>query len=139
MLALMIPNIIWVWHKPKDCNKSGENRVLLIFEKIGQVLCTIALLFFSDTNPNGFKPWSAWLIVSALLMVLYECFWIRFFHGKHTINDFYRPFLGVPIPGATLPAVAFLFLSVYGQLIWLMVASVIFGIGHIGIHARIHE
>lgn len=136
MVALMIPNILWARHKPKDYDPSSENKVLQIFEKIGQVLCTVALLFFSDTNPKGFELWNAWLIASALLMVLYECFWIRFFHGKHTIKDFYRPFLGVPIPGATLPVVAFLILGVYGRLIWLIAASVIFGVGHIGIHMR---
>jgi len=134
MLALIIPNIIWTRYKPEDYDPSGENRVLSFFERVGQVFCTAAILFFSDTNPRGMEPWIAWLFVSALLMILYECFWIRYFSRGRTQRDFYRPFLGVPVPGAVLPVAAFLILGVYGRLIWLIAASVILGIGHVGIH-----
>lgn len=136
MLLLEIPNIMWARHKPEGYDPSGENRVLLVFEKVGQVFCTVAVLFFNDTNPHGLEPWIVWLIISALLMIIYEGFWIRFFCGGSTLQDFYHPFLGIPIPGATLPVVAFLFLGIYGRLIWLIVSSVILGIGHIGIHLQ---
>jgi len=136
MLMIQIPNIMWVRRKPEGYDPSGENKVLLIFERTGQVLCTAAVLLFSDTNPQGWEPWITWLFASALLMLLYECFWIRYFYGGCTLRDFYRPFLGVPAPGATLPVVAFFLLGIYGRLIWLIVASVILGIGHIGIHIQ---
>lgn len=136
MLLLQIPNILWARNKPVGYDPSGENKALLIFERVGQVLCTAAVLFFNDTNPRGWETWIAWLIASVSLMVLYECYWIRYFHGKRTLTDFYRPFLGVPAPGATLPAAAFLLLGIYGKLIWLIIASVILGIGHIGIHIQ---
>ena len=136
MLLIEIPNILWTRRKPEGYDPSGENRVLLILERVGQVLCTATILFFSVTNPQRWEPWSAWLVASALLMVLYECYWIRYFRGKRTLHDFYRPFLGVAAPGATLPVAAFLLLGIYGRLIWLIVASVILGIGHIGIHLQ---
>ena len=136
MLMIQIPNILWARHKPAGYDPSGENKVLLIFERVGQVLCTVTILFFSDTNPHGWEPWIAWLFVSALLMLLYEGFWIRYFRGGRTLWDFYRPFLGVPAPGATLPVTAFLLLGIYERLIWLIAASVILGIGHIGIHLQ---
>lgn len=136
MFMLQIPNIIWVRYKPDGYDPSGENKMLLIIERIGQVLCTAAILFFSDTNPKKLEPWLVWFIVSALLMVLYECYWIRYFCGKKTLQDFYRSFCGVPAPGATLPVAAFLLLGIYGRLIWLIGASIILGIGHIGIHLQ---
>jgi hypothetical protein len=134
MLMLEIPNIMWVKHKPDGYDPSGENKVLLAFERIGQVLCTVTILCFSDTNPHGMEPWLVWLMLSVLLMLLYEGYWVRYFQGTHTLSDFYRPFLGVPVPGATLPVAAFLLLGVYGRLLWLTLASVLLGIGHIGIH-----
>ena len=134
MLMLFIPNILWAHHKPEGYDPSGENKVLLAFERVGQVLCTVTILFFSDTNPRSWEPWIAWLFVSAFLMILYEIFWIRYFKHGHTLCDFYRPLFGVPAPGATLPVAAFLLLGIYGRLIWLIAASVILGIGHIGIH-----
>jgi len=136
MLMLQIPNILWAERKPEGYDPSSENRVLLIFERAGQVLCTAAILLFSDTNPRGFEPWIVWLFASALLMLLYEGFWIRYFRGGCTLRDFYRPFLGVPAPGAVLPVAAFLLLGIYGKLIWLIAASVILGVGHIGIHMQ---
>ena len=136
MIMIQVPNIMWARRKPEGYDPSGENKVLLIFERAGQVLCTVTILFFSDTNPQKWEPWIAWLIVSALLMLLYESYWIRYFRGNRTLRDFYRPFLGVPTPGAALPVAVFLLLGIYGRLIWLIAASVILGIGHIGIHIQ---
>jgi len=130
---LEIPNILWARNKPAEYDPSGENKVLLAFERVGQVLCTATVLFFSDTNPQGWEPWFAWLAASILLMVIYELYWIRYFR-KPTLANFYRPFLGIPLPGATLPVTALLLLGIYGRLIWLIAASIILGGGHIGIH-----
>lgn len=41
---------------------------------------------------------------------------------------------GVPVAGATLPVFAFFLLGIYGRNILLVIATVILGIGHIGIH-----
>ncbi|WP_320891876.1 hypothetical protein [Streptococcus hyointestinalis] len=50
------------------------------------------------------------------------------------MTDFYKSLLGIPVPGATLPVVAFFLLGVYGRNPYLMLAVIILGIGHIGIH-----
>ena len=136
MLMIQIPNIMWARSKPQGYDPSGENKVLLAFELAGQMLCTATVLLFSDTNPQTWEPWSAWLIASALLMIAYECYWIRYFRGQRTMHDFYRPFLGIPAPGATLPVAAFLILGIYGRLVWLIAASMILAVGHIGIHMQ---
>ena len=136
MLLLEIPNIMWARRKPAGYDPSGESRALLICERAGQVLCTASILCFSDTNPHGWEPWLAWLLASACLMLLYEGFWLRFFRNGRKLSDFYRPLLGIPMPGATLPVAAFLLLGVYGKLIWLIAASLILAVGHIGIHLQ---
>ena len=83
------------------------------------------------------KPWSSWswwLVLSFVLMILYEVFWIRYFRSEKTMKDFYSSILGIPVAGATLPVLAFLLLAIYGKNIILGIAVVILGIGHIGIH-----
>ena len=50
------------------------------------------------------------------------------------MKDYYRDLLGIPVAGATLPVVAFFLLGIYGRNVFLIVAVVILGIGHIGIH-----
>jgi len=121
---------------PEGYDPSGESKILSVFERVGQVLCTGSILLFTDYNPRSFDIWTAWFIVSAVLMLLYEFYWIRYFKSKHTLADFYRPLLGIPAPGATLPVFAFLLLGVYGKVIWLIIAAVVLGIGHIGIHLQ---
>lgn len=136
LLMLWIPNSLWTRNKPTGYNPSGESKVLLVFERTGQVCCTCSILIFSDFNIKAFSTWSLWLAVSFLLMILYEISWIRYFTDEHTVKNFYRSFCGVPVPGATLPVVAFLLLGVYGKVIWLIASAVIIGIGHIGIHLQ---
>ena len=67
-------------------------------------------------------------------MLLYEIYWGRYFKSKKTMKDFYSSLLGVPVAGATLPVLAFLLLGVYGKNIFLIISTIILGIGHIGIH-----
>ena len=136
LVMLMLPNIIWTKNQPKDYEKYvvNENKVLLTFERIGEVLVSCIALVFSDFNIKPWSYWSWWLVTAFLLMVLYEIYWIRYFRSEKTMKDFYSSILGIPVAGATLPVLAFLFLAIYGRNVILGVAVLILGIGHIGIH-----
>ena len=131
-----IPNLIWSQNRPVDDIKLKENRILLLLERAGQVLVTVLVLIFKDYNPNGFGAWTCWLIAAAVFMLLYLLCWTRYFKGNHVIMDFYRSFLGVPLPLAVLPVAAVICIAVYGRVLSLGIASVILGIGHIGIHMQ---
>ena len=136
LVMLTIPNLIWTKKKPRDYERYAghENRVLVALERVGEVLVSTAALVFSDFNLRPWTPWSLWLVLSFLLMALYEAFWIRYFRSERTMGDFYRDFAGIPVAGASLPVAAFFLLGVYGRNIPMMAASVVLGIGHIGIH-----
>ena len=56
LVMLMLPNIIWTKNQPKDYEKyaPNENKVLLAFEGIGEVLVSCLALIFSDFN---LRPW----------------------------------------------------------------------------------
>jgi hypothetical protein len=133
---LTVPNLIWTKHKPNGYTDKNENRILLIFERVGQVCVTCTTIMFSDFNIHGWSAWSFWLIAAVVLMVMYECWWIRYFKSEKQLKDFYSSFLGIPVAAATLPVVAFFFLGLYGKVIWLLISVVILGIGHIGIHLQ---
>ncbi|MFA6846324.1 MAG: hypothetical protein WCR02_11420 [Sphaerochaetaceae bacterium] len=140
LMMLTIPNLVWTRHQPQGYVFKNENKVLLAFERTGQVCVTCVALMFSDFNLKPFSVWSLWLIVSFLLMVLYEMWWIRYFLSVKTMRDFYSSFCKVPVAGATLPVFAFLFLGIYGKVIWMVLSVIILGIGHIGIHLQhLHE
>lgn len=136
LVMLTLPNIIWTRNQPKDYEKyvGNENKALLTFERIGEVLVSCAALIFSDFNIKPWSNWSWWLAAAFALMALYEIYWIRYFKSEKTMQDFYSSLLGIPVAGATLPVLAFLLLAVYGKNIVLGAAVLILGIGHIGIH-----
>ena len=136
LVMLMLPNILWIKNQPKNYEKYvlNENKVLLAFERIGEVVVSCVVLVFSDFN---IKPWSSrscWLIASFAMMILYEIFWIRYFKSEKTMSDFYSNMLGIPVAGATLPVLAFFLLAIYGKNIILGIGVLVLGIGHIGIH-----
>ena len=136
LAMLTIPNLIWAGNKPENYGRyaGNENRVLLTFERIGEVLVSAIALVFSDFNLRPWNAWCLWLVLSFVLMILYEAFWIRYFRSKKTMRDFYRGFAGIPVAGATLPVAAFFLLGVYGRNIPMLLSTVILGVGHIGIH-----
>lgn len=136
LMMLMTPNMLWTKNKPKDYGRyvGSENKILLAFERVGEVLVSTVAVIFTDFNLRSWTPWSLWLVVSFALMLLYEVFWIRYFRSEKTMADFYSSLLGIPVAGATLPVAAFFLLGIYGRNILMIVATVILGIGHIGIH-----
>ncbi|MDE6767033.1 MAG: hypothetical protein K2J35_02420, partial [Eubacterium sp.] len=112
----------------------NENKILRIFENIGQVLVACIVLVFKEFNIKKGSFWIIWLILSFAFMMLYEIYWIKYFKSEKNMSDFYSSLLGIPVAGATLPVIAFFLLGIYGKNILLIIAAVILGIGHIGIH-----
>ena len=136
LLMLFIPNIIWSKNQPAGYDSENENKIFIMFERIGQVLVSCMVLIFRDFNIHTFSIWSIWFIVSFIFMLLYEYWWVRYFKSSKTLKDFYSPLFGIPVAGATLPILGFLFLGIYGKVIWLIISTIILGIGHIGIHLK---
>lgn len=136
LLLLFIPNIIWARKKPQGYTSENENKFLLFLERVGEILTTVCVLIFDDFNLHSWSNWTWWLIVAFMLMVMYECWWVRYFRSKQKLSDFYSSFLGIPLAGATLPVISFFLLGIYGKVVLLSVSAIILGIGHIGIHMQ---
>ena len=136
LLMLFIPNGIWAKNIPEKYEEysRNENKFLLILERIGEVLVSALVLIFSDCNVRIHSLWIGWLIAAFILMIFYECYWIRYFKSPKTMADMYSSFAGFPVAGASLPVIAVLFLGIYASNIFIIIASIFLGVGHIGIH-----
>lgn len=147
LLMLFVPNIIWA-KKKKPVGYEGsakdENKLLLLFERIGQMGVTAVLLIFRDFDPSIAITPDGVLIKNKIffwglafaLMILYECYWIKYFRSPGTMKDFYASFAGFPVAGASLPVIAALILGIYSGNLIMICLTVILGIGHIGIHMK---
>lgn len=136
LVLLFLPNLLWTKNMPQGYSAEGENKILLFFERTGEVLTSCCALVFSDFNLRQWTAWSWWLVAAFGLMVLYEFWWIRYFRSSKKLTDFYSSLFGIPVAGATLPVAAFLLLGIYGRVLWMLIAAIILGIGHIGIHLQ---
>ena len=136
MLMLLIPNLLWIKKQPQGYSAEKENRFLALLERVGEALTTCCALIFSDFNLRQWSNWSWWFVAASALMVMYEIWWIRYFKSERRLTDFYSSLLGIPVAGATLPVLAFFLLGVYGKVVWMLMASIILGIGHIGINIQ---
>lgn len=136
LLMLFIPNIMWAKRKPQGYTAEKENKILLFLERLGEVLTCCCSLMFSDFNIHKWTIWSLWLIAAFLFMIMYEAWWVRYFRSGRKLSDFYSDFCGIPLAGATLPVIAFFMLGIYGKVVYMLIATLILGIGHIGIHIQ---
>lgn len=136
LLMLFIPNIMWAGRKPQRYSPEKENKVLVFFERLGEALTCCCVLMFSNFNIHEWSLWSLWLIAAFTVMILYEAWWVRYFRSERKLSDFYSDFIGIPLAGATLPVLAFFLLGMYGKVVGMLIATVILGIGHIGIHIQ---
>lgn len=145
LVMLFVPNILWACaNKPQEIEEAQkrENKALLIFERIGEVLVTASLLVFTSLNPAITKlpdgiyfRWNIVLwFVALILMILYEFYWIKYFKSERTPMDTYSSFAGFPVAGATLPVLAVFILGIYSRNLVVIISAVVLGIGHIGIH-----
>lgn len=134
LLMLFIPNIVYATDKSTSKPTLDENKVLVWLERIGQAFVSTIVLIFSDFNVQGWSLWTIWLVAAVIFMLMYELWWIRYFRSSKTLTDFYSSYAGIPVAGATLPIIAFFLLGIYGQVVWLLFAVILLGIGHIGIH-----
>ena len=134
LLLLFVPNLLWMKNKPKGYDPAGESRGLQLLERVGEVLITAMTLSFADLNLRPWSGWSWFLAAAAVCMVLYGGFWLRYFRGGHTLEDFYASFCGIPVAGATLPVLAAVCLGLYAKSLWFVLAAALLGVGHVGIH-----
>ena len=137
LLMLFVPNALWVKRRPEGYDEAAKNekKLFVIPERIGEVAVTATLPCFRDFNVRA-EAWALWLAAAFALMLLYEGFWVRYFRSARTMRDFYAPFLGVPLAGATLPVAAVLLIAVYGGSPLLLAAGLVLGFGHIGVHMQ---
>ncbi len=134
LIMLLVPNFVFVKNKPRGYSTDGENRVLLLLERVGEVMTTVCALCFKSFNPHGPSLRGVLLALAFAGMILYEIWWIRYSRSGRELKDFYSGLWGIPLAGATLPVAAFILLGLYGDVPLMLISAAVLGVGHIGIH-----
>ena len=80
------------------------------------------------------------LVAAALLMILYEIAWVRYFRDGEKLDGMYQLRGPAPVPIASLPVAAFALLGIWHKSPLAAISAIIIAVGHIGIHlGHLHE
>ncbi|GFI03807.1 MAG: alpha/beta hydrolase [Lachnospiraceae bacterium] len=138
LLMFLIPDITWAKHQTEEDRQDAQrgNKFLQITEKIGAILVCCCILIFSDFNIRFDSIWCIWLLISFILMILYEVYWLRHFVSKKVKPDFDKGICEISAAGAALPVCAFFLLGIYGCNFLVLAADIVLGIGRISIYLQ---
>ena len=125
VIAILLPNIIVaIVDKSAYVNKFN-NKAILVVEQIGRYCCMAFMVFNIPYTYFGFwfeNALTVYLIVVGCLLVFYYLGWIVFRKGSCTAKMLWL---------SITPTVLFLFCGIVIASIPLIVATVLFGVGHI--------
>ena len=132
----MLINIAYVIFPPAGAAKQskGVTRWLEIVENISRIAYLVSISVLVSEKP--INPKSAWLMLSALFLILYYIVWIRYFKGGRDIALLGKPFLFVPMPLAVFPVLYFMFAAIWLGNIPAAVIMAIFGAAHITVSVQ---
>lgn len=132
----MLINIAYVIFPPVGAAKQskGVMRWLDIVENISRIAYLVSISVLVSEKPVN--PKSAWLMLSALFLILYYIVWIRYFKGGRDIALLGKPFLFVPMPLAVFPVLYFMFAAIWLGNIPAAVIMAIFGVAHITVSVQ---
>lgn len=136
-IVVLLPNLLVVFFPPTiklaDEPQPNDTRlqILTVIERIGQVGCWVIPFFYQLTLASVIDAVSLAIMIGAL--ALYYTGWIRYLVLGRAEELLYSSLLGIPIPMAVMPVIYFLSASVLLGSIWLMLAAVMLGVGHISV------
>lgn len=145
-LLALLPNLLVVFFPPTtkltDDPQPNDTRlrIMTVVERIGQVGSFVIPFFYHLTLASVMDAVALAIMIGAL--ALYYAGWIRYLAPGRIEELLYRSLLGIPLPMAVMPVIYFLSASVLLGSIWLMLAAVMLGVGHISVawlHSRSSE
>ena len=129
VVLLLIPNIIYAV-KTKEQKNKCTNKFMNIMEQIGRYGCMFLMVFNIGIAEFGFcsvGAFIAYLFGNVLLMISYWIIWMLYF---------YKQAYWKQIALAVIPTCLFLLCGITTRHFLLIVAGVLFGIGHIYVTAK---
>jgi hypothetical protein len=134
-LAVILPNLLAVLFPPKAKvvdKTTPDNRSLksmIIIERLGQMGSFMLPFFYRLHFVTVLKIYLFGVMIG--ILALYYAGWIRYLLNGRAEELFYRSMLGVPLPMALMPVIYFFLASVLLESIWISLAALLLGIGHL--------
>ena len=130
IVVIMIPNVVFAIKRKDGFDNKWDNKFVEFIEQAGRFGCFGFMIF--NIPGTWFGWWSdeafaVYLIVDAILVVLYCAIWIVCFRKKSVFRA---------LALSVIPSVLFLFSGLMSRSVLLTIASVLFAPSHIMISYR---
>lgn len=130
---VLLPNLLFILFPPVNIPVESSRpkwwSLILMLETAGRIL-VVTLPLFWELNTQG--RWKGFILsLMAVCIVFYYSGWIRYMAGGREFRLLFEPLFFIPVPMAIFPA---LYLILAGVLLdsWpVVVAAIIFTLGHI--------
>ena len=130
VIAVLLPNLLVIVFPPQNVPEGPKDAgiVLTVLERIGQAGCFL----LPPLSKDYFKAVAVdvWFILTLISIAVYISLWIRYAF-KRDYEYLFKPLLFIPVPMAVFPVCAFAFMAVWIQSLWLGLAVLVLGIGHL--------
>ena len=123
--AIMIPNIIFAVKQKGAFENRYQNKAIETIEQIGRFGCFGFMFFNIPTTWFGWwsdEAFAVYLIVDALLVVLYIIIWVVCWHK----NNIFRV-----VALSVIPSIIFLFSGIMSRSVLLILSALLFAPTHI--------
>ncbi|NIN93243.1 hypothetical protein GTO36_09775 [bacterium] len=135
ILALFFPPTIRLANVPQPSDKLLQ--IMTVVERIGQVGSLVIPFFYRLSLARAKDAVALAVMIGAL--ILYYTGWVRYIILGRDEALFYRSLLRIPLPMAVMPVIYFLAAAVLLDSVWLLLASIALGAGHLTVswlHSR---
>ena len=136
-ILVLLPNLLVLFYppveapSPRNQKKTVLTRLMEVLERVGQV-GSFGIPFFYALD---FDISDSEIQISLAMMVLalgfYYAGWARYLLKGHRFELLYSPFMRFPLPMAVSPVIFFLAASILLQSVYLALAALVLGLGHI--------
>lgn len=126
---ILLPNLLMILLPPKNAPEKIKDAgaLMTLIERVGQAACFLLPVFSRDYIETA--GLNCWFVLAALCVAAYDGLWIRY-GVKRDFRLLFAPFLRIPIPMAVYPVLAFAFIAVWIQSVWLGAAAAVLAVGH---------
>lgn len=124
VIAILIPNIIYAI-KFRDVKNKCANKIMNVIEQIGRYACMLLMILHVGKTEFAFRSIGAFLSClfgNVVLVLMYWIVWILYFIKQSKWKS---------LTLAVVPTIIFLLSGITLQHGWLVIAAILFGIGHI--------